>query len=240
MVLTPDLWGKLMATHKTSDENSQSYTDQMGYELGSIFDALWREVEWLHIKWNEYVELYGTKPSRIDLLNKSAPLFFKVIQDSLFEDTLLHIARLTDREKTSGRDNLTILRLPGLITDTKAKDNVEQLIGIAIENAEFARDWRNRRLAHSDLDLVTKSGVKPVAPASRDKVKNVLESIAAVLNAVHMHYTKSPINFAQSSITEGVASLLYVLDDGIQAEDERQKRLEAGDYRQDDYKARDL
>lgn len=65
----------------------------MGDDLGSLYHALWNELAWLYSKWEEYVELFGTKPSRIDLLNKAAGHFFRIVQDSLWEESLLHIAR---------------------------------------------------------------------------------------------------------------------------------------------------
>jgi hypothetical protein len=60
------------------------------------------------LKWGEYVELFGTKPSRIDLRNRAAGGFFRVVQDGLWEDVLLHVARLTDAPRSGGRANLTI------------------------------------------------------------------------------------------------------------------------------------
>ena len=77
----------------------------MGEELGSLYHALWQEVVWLHTEWGEYVQLYGTKPSRIRLLNEAAPSFFRLVQDGLFETTVLKIARLTDPPKSLGKPN---------------------------------------------------------------------------------------------------------------------------------------
>src|SRR5437868_4579391 len=92
----------------TADEAKTEYISKMGSDLGEVYHHLWQEVAFVHRKWNEHVELFGMKPSRIDLMNEAAPAFFRMIQDSLWEDTLLHIARLTDRRT---KDTLTILRL---------------------------------------------------------------------------------------------------------------------------------
>lgn len=77
-----------MSSHLTYEETRQHYIEKMGEPLGLLFNALWQEMAWLYQKWNEYVELYGAKPSRIDLLNKAAPSFFRLAQDSLWEGTL--------------------------------------------------------------------------------------------------------------------------------------------------------
>lgn len=51
----------------------------MGLELGETYEALWQEVVWVHRKWAEYAALYGTKESRVALLNKAAPRFARLI-----------------------------------------------------------------------------------------------------------------------------------------------------------------
>jgi hypothetical protein len=228
-----------MGSHKTADEVKKQHVEKMGDDLGSLFHALWNEVAWLYSKWDEYVELFGTKPSRIELLNKSAPLFFRTVQDSLWADTLLHIARLTDPPKSAGKSNLTIQRLSGLV-DKKVETNVSNLTKIAIEKTAFCRDWRNRRIAHRDLKLAMGEGAKPLEPASRAMVKDALKGIAAVLNAISEYYLDSTIMFDVIKGSFGAVSLLYVLDDGLQAESERRNRIKSGEYRQDDLKARDL
>lgn len=54
----------------------------MGSDLGTTYNALWQQLAWLHGKWAAYVELFGTKESRIDLMNEAAPRFFRIVQDS--------------------------------------------------------------------------------------------------------------------------------------------------------------
>jgi hypothetical protein len=93
----------------------------MGGPLGVQYAELWQELTQLNITWSEFMELYGTKPSRIELMNRSAGHFFKMVQDSLWEGLMLHIARLTDRSMVSGRTNLTLHNLPALIPDATVK-----------------------------------------------------------------------------------------------------------------------
>src|SRR6185295_5019430 len=99
-------------THRTAEESKQDYIKAMGEELGSQFAELWQQLVYLHCKWMEYVALFGTRSDRIELLNKSAPTFFRIIQDTLWDDILLHICRLTDPPETGKNKNLTIQNLP--------------------------------------------------------------------------------------------------------------------------------
>ena len=226
---------------RTADEVKQHHENFMGEELGSLYHALWNEVAWLYSIWSEYVELFGTKPSRIELANQAAGFFFRVVQDSLWEGSLLHLARLTDPSQTSGKENLTIRRLPILIDDDKVREEVEELVKFAAIKSEFCRDWRNRRIAHRDLGLaIGKEKANPLKPASREKVKKALDAISDVLNAVSKHYLDSETMFETRGTRNGVLSLLYVLDDGLRVEDERHARLKSGDYSVQDYQPRDL
>ena len=68
---------------------------------------------------------------------------------------LLHIARITDASATGGKTNLTIRNLPSLISDAATKAKVAGLADTAIKAPDFCRDWRNRHIGHTDLQLAT-------------------------------------------------------------------------------------
>ncbi|MBI2586400.1 MAG: hypothetical protein HYW28_11125 [Rhodospirillales bacterium] len=229
-----------MATSKTAEVAKAEYIKIMGEPLGVVFHALWQDLAWLHHKWEQYVQLFGTKPSRVDLLNSAAPRFFRVIQDALFEDTVLHITRLTDPPKSSGRENLTIQRLPALVQNDDVRKTVSDLVEWTIRETQFCRDWRNRRIAHRDLGLAIEQGAVPLELASLEKIKKGLSAIADVLNAVDSHYRDSTTVFDIGLDRGGAVSLLYVLDDGIKAEAERRNRIRSGQIRDEDCKSRDL
>ena len=218
-----------MSRNRTAEEVKQHHIDKMGKELGTIFNALW----------NEYVELFGTKPSRIDLLNRSAPIFFKVVEQTLWKDILLHITRITAPEKSMGKDILTVQRLPNLV-EVEIKQDIVNLIDNVKENTEFCKDWRNRRIAHSDLDLSIKEGAEPLKPASRNKVEEALKSISNVLNAVEHYYLNSTTIYEKPPYSGGVIDLLYIINDGLRADEQRRKRVKEGNSSEDDYTALDL
>jgi hypothetical protein len=229
-----------MSGYRTADAAKLDYIKFMGEPLGKLFYALWQEVAWLYSKWAEYVELFGTKPSRINLLNEAAPLFFRIVQDSLWEDTILHIARLTDPHKSVGKENLTIQAIPYLVSDRDIAQTIFNLIEVAIRTSEFCRDWRNRRIAHRDLKLAIEEGITPLKPASHEKVKQALNSIAEVLNAVSEYYTGSTTVFDIGGYSRGAMSLLYVLHEGVTAREERLERIKRGEIRKGDFEPRNL
>ena len=52
--------------------------------------------------------------------------------------------------------------------------------------AEFARDWRNRRISHSDLTRTLEPSARPLAPASLQQAAAGLDAVHAVLNAISL------------------------------------------------------
>lgn len=208
----------------TPEQVRMKYVGKMGETLGPIFHALWNEVSWLHHKWSEYFELYGNEQSRIDSINRAAPLFFRMVQDVLWEDILLHCARLTDPPKSGGKDNLTILRLQELIKN----DSVSDLIQRAKKSTMFCSNWRNRHIAHRDLLLATGKNAEPLSFASREKVEEALIAIATVMNEVEKQYTGSITMFKLGIASPGAKALLDVIDGGLKAKDERLSRLKIG------------
>jgi len=224
---------------RTASQAKADHIAAMGQPLGEQYSALWQELVWLYRIWGEYEDLYGTKPSRVELLNRAAGSFFRVVQDALWEQTLLHIARLTDPPRSAGKPNLSIQGLLSVIEDSKAKETVSKEVDKALNASDFCRDWRNRRIAHRDLDLALERHPQALAPASRAQVRNALDSIAKVMNAVSMHYLDNETHF-KGRLHSGGASLLYLLDTALEVIAEKRARLERGEYRPEDFQRKEL
>jgi hypothetical protein len=215
----------------------------MGEPLGTQYAELWQELAQLHLTWLEFVELFGKKKSRIELLNNAAPHFFRMVQDRLREAVFLHIARLTDPPfslRKKDKSNLTLRNLPELIDDTKLKDEVMKRCEMAFAGAEFARDWRNRHIAHRDLDLALGESAKPLPAVPLKEVSDALSSFEAVLNAIAGHFLKSETRFGMAARHNGAVHLLYLMDDGLTTQKERDARIKAGDYSEANFPVRDL
>ena len=92
--------------HDHSPEEVRQQRERvMGPVLGAEYHALWTDLVWLTMKWDELKRLYCTE-ERINLLNQTAPRFFAELQGTTFRDVLLQIARITDSPQSMGHDNL--------------------------------------------------------------------------------------------------------------------------------------
>jgi len=222
-------------TEQSSTEVRDTYVNAMGEGLGSVFHELWAELVWLHVKWDEFKVLYIVKPSRVDLLNRTTGMFFAMIQAVLWEDILLHMARLMDPPRSAGKETLTFKRLSGLMPTDELRASLQPLIHEAGAKTEFARDWRNRRIAHRDLNHVLDPRAKPLETARVEEVDEGLRSLAAALNCLHLTYFGSELNFDKVYRRNGGFALLKILREGNDARDARNERLKRGMPLPDDF-----
>jgi hypothetical protein len=217
-----------------TDEILADYIKKMGSELGQIFHALSHELTWVHWRWSQYRILFGEKPSRIELLNECAPFFFRVVQDVLFEETLLGITRLIGPPQSVNKPNLTIQRFPSLCNG-KIRDEITKLVGEAKAAGAFAVDWRNRHLAHRDLDLALGKPAKILEDATREKVEASFSALRNVLKSIEHEYCDA-VTAYYSPTPWGAESLLHILRDGLLREKDRHARWNRGELHDDDMK----
>ena len=219
-----------MGRYSTPEEVKKEHLDKLGPDFGPTYHALWNECYRLHLKWQQYKELYGTNPERIDLLNNAAKLFFFVVEESLWQDILLHLSALTDPPELRKRNkkNLTICQLPTLVAKGDFQKVVRRAVNTARKKSEFAREWRNRKYVHRDLALAIQIGAEPLPAASRLKVQEAIDAVSEVIKEINIHYFNSDIGFDLIHEPEGGLDLLYLLRDGLDMRVERRERLRRG------------
>lgn len=187
-------------------------------EVNKLYEELWAELARIHLKWNDYRFLFADNPENFDVMNESAPQFFYDLQQLMWGDVLLHLCRITDRKKVSGKSTLTILKLADVITEPSLQKNVLSLGEDACAKTKFARDWRNRRLAHRELPPPNGQSSKPLAHASRQSVEDALLALRSTMNAVSLHYIDSTTAYEHSiPSSRGAGRLIFILQKGLEA-----------------------
>lgn len=207
------------------------YERIMGPELGAIYAELGQELAGIYLVWGQYKILFGTKESRVDLLNEAAGPFFRLVQDSFFDQVLLAISRLSDRPMIAGHQTLTVRRLADLIADRAIADAVRAKVDLAMKAEEFCRDWRNNRIGHNNLDLRINPNARPLQTATRLKVDAALGALADILNLIALHFLDGKTGYEHTiPMLPDAEGLLYLLHDGLAARSERRERLRASDF----------
>ena len=212
--------------------------EKLGHDFGCLLNSLYNEISWLTFKWIEFVELYGTKESRFEIMNKTAPFFFSTMQKVLWENLLLGVARITDPPETKGKRNTT-LRAVGLhIEDEQFKIEFEKEISEILNESGFCRDWRNRWIAHMDYELsINRDSAVPLKTANRLKFRTVLERIQALYNKISLKYLNSSTPWDMLSSHSGTVSLLYRLEHGLRFDEEHLQKKLNGQWPTDHFKS---
>lgn len=223
-----------------SKKVEQCFIKHMGADLGNILYLLWAEVVYMNDKFTAlatlFVENVGKK-NKIVLLNKAAPGLFYIIKNTLIDDMIIHITRLTDSTE-GGRGKykyLTIQRLRRLII-RKELEGVEEeelmikekelvkkfqplkkLIDSAIEKAKIVREYRNQEIAHRDLLLALKRA-EPLEKLTFSQMNDAVESIVAVLHYVVDNY-RIKIKW---DVVGGAEPLLMIIEAGLKEQKEQE------------------
>jgi len=204
---------------KTPEEVRDDYVSLMGDDLGRLSHELTTEEDWLRDKWAVFRELFERGQERIDLLNRTAPNFFWSLHKLLFEDAMMHLSRLTDPPMSFGKPNLTVKRLPASISDPKLKASVEAAIDDLAKSCEFARDMRNRWLAHTDLKAARSEHPSALPAVMPEDIARALQCLRAVLLLIEEHHRMPPTLISPD--WWGAEALVHRLQIADRAEAER-------------------
>lgn len=211
-----------MSQAETREQRLEAKRKKMPLDLADLHWHLEDELTWMHVTWKEYLELFAANDRRINLMNATAPNFFVHYEDMVWRDAMLNLCRVTDPPSSVGKRNLTIRRLADAVDHAGLKATVRTQVDAAVQATQFARDWRNRRIAHRSLDLVLNPQLKPLATASRGQVEDAFRALEAPMNSISTHYESYHHDFA-GVITafSGSKSLVYFLSSGLEADEAR-------------------
>jgi hypothetical protein len=163
----------------------------MPRELAEVYNALDHVIVWLFCRWNIFHQVFGTSEERINLLNESAPAFFRVCQDAILADIRMELCRLTDPAETCRKPNLTLQRLVDLIDPAQyplLAAEARRLLQDVQKRCSSFREWRNCRGAHRDLDTALNRRARPEAGMSRQMIGDALQCVSDLMNALLGHF----------------------------------------------------
>ena len=148
-----------------------------------IWQALKEEVVGLHGTRKLMRDLYGANADTVDLLNRSAGVFFASLERMMVRDLIIGIARLTDRAAQGDHANLSLGRLADLdwvVADPDcARALTDKLAAVATAARQF-RVLRNKAVAH--LDMPTRLNDELIPGVTIRELDRVLQAIADAMN----------------------------------------------------------
>jgi hypothetical protein len=169
----------------------------MGDDLGNFYHELRRDFEWLKSKWMEFGQLFLGGEERLEVLKEVAPaFFFNFLLNLLYEDMMLHLSRLTDSPQSMGQENLTVLGLSAKIRDPELGARVQAAADMAKNDCGFARGWRHKRLAHTDLSSL-RTGYQGFPSVHEENIKTAIHSLHTALGDVGEYFRQAPVLLIQ-------------------------------------------
>ena len=185
----------------------------MSSDVEEAYNANKREIIYLYDYWSMFRQLF-VEEQTIALLWRSAPSFFYLCHYAFLHQTILNICRLTDPAKSGSHVNISLGRLVNKVKEQlleKEKDGstdeIDQLWKDVGTATKFARETRNKLLAHSDLETYRTLLDPNMEEVTREKIGAALKTIVAVINKVENMYSLAESDFS-IRVVEGDANAL--------------------------------
>ena len=159
--------------------------DRIPEEILAICTGLYRDVFALHLKWNSYLELFGS-PEAAALLSDTAPAFFQIVAESLRNDIVQSICRLGDPSRALGPDNPSLATLVARCHDVP---HVEDLLTAFQAACGPVRRYRHRHLGHHDPGARIKPQEDLLPDVGRAEIDEILRLAGGFLRVVYAHFS---------------------------------------------------
>lgn len=205
------------------------YDDKFGYNaalpenIREIFAEIVQDVVWLNAKWDFFLELFSSQENTA-LLHDMALGSFNIIFDSIRNDVLIGICRLSDPEKTSRNVNLSLETLGNRCLHL---DNIEALVKQFKEDCSPVQKMRNKKIAHTDLNTIIHPTDYPLPGISKIQIETILQEASEILNRIYSTYVDGELSFKLRQVGDG-KSLIHWLKTAKDFEEEKLRRLREG------------
>ena len=173
-----------------SEAAKREYQEKLGEDFGSVLYEI--RNDWLTglVRLKEYRVIF-TDHEAVKLLNAAGGAFMWDVQQVLWHDLLLHVTRLTDPATMGRHENLSVQALPPFCERPELQAEypelhavVQALVDRAVTAADAPRDWRNRRISHTDRALAIDPNAESLAPTSLGRVQAALDAVHAVIQTI--------------------------------------------------------
>jgi hypothetical protein len=111
------------------------------------------------------------------------------------------------------------------LVDDVIRPDVEAALMRIHAAAEFARDWRNRHIAHHDFALAFDETAVPLAPVTRKKIDAAIQEIGILLNVIEQHYRDATTAFHRLIAPGQADDLVQLLNDAFVEDESFRERL---------------
>lgn len=159
------------------------YEASMGSELGKTFEKLVGEYYILATSLSDYRDLYCESDARVQLLQQTAPAYFRRLKYRELEGIVMSIRRMTE----NGGDKETIYTLRQSIKGHPHARGVSDKIKHAAKLAEPLKPWRDGYIAHILSDP------EKIQPIPIDDLEDIRLALFNVFRVIQLAFTDSEL-----------------------------------------------
>jgi len=164
--------------------------------LKDLYSSLLGDVAWIREQWQMYETLYGHSEERCNLLNKSAPMFFYMVDYLFIDNFILALSRLGDPAKQTIKkqviENFTLELLLLKLDQMAHADLIQKLTSLLADyqtKCAALREQRNKRGAHTDYNTKMMPDKYPLPEVSRRIIEEALIAAEDYLNLFENHFS---------------------------------------------------
>ena len=218
-----------MAT-RNYDEIQADYIREFGEKDGLLVQRLTNSVSQLTLQWRMFLFFYCGPRERVEVLNEASGLTAKTIQNLVWDNSILTVRRLTDRETTSGDTNVSLAHLPR-IAQEKGCDGFEAYYEDVLSACKTTRKYATKYIAHSDYNHAVG---KKEALTNRGETTNAIREIMKFVELFHEEVRGVQYRLVPMTTVRDEQQFLQRLFLGnirsADAKAERIKRARSGDW----------
>ncbi len=184
-------------------------------EVLEIYESIRKDLIRLHGNWLMFKQLFTVNDENFEIMNKTAPGFFRLYQDMSVDNAVVVLSRIIDNPK-----HQTLPRLVKLIekgVDHNLFEDIERdLDELNIKCADIV-DHRHKRIAHkATLKEEAEEGAKRLPPLTRKMIEGAMSDIARLMNKILGCY-EDVEQYYEPFFTGDSKTLLFYLKKGLEA-----------------------
>ena len=197
------------------------YYQEIPEELRSLFQILCQDIASLSAKWHLYLDLF----TDVDILNKTAPGAFQMIEESLRTDMTISTCRLRD---PAARGMFRYLSFKTLERQARHIQGLRELLNNFRIISRPISYYRHKRIAHNDPATILEPRENPLPSITPKTINDSLEAGAKILNHLLQFYNGPTIDFERVIVFGSGKKLIKWLKRAWRHYEEEQKALTKG------------
>ena len=198
----------------------ESIPSELGFD--QKLKAIERLVLELNVQWEMFHDLYADS-SNHDIFDRTGPAFWTQLWSQLADAIFLSVSKFFDPAVSSGKENVSmqaIMRYAEVVPFRE--DLMHRYESLKSVWERGIKDWRHKRIAHSDLGTISGKTKLPDVPLA--DFETLVNGITGFVREIQHRLYQRDVSY-RCSVTGWVPQVLEYLRRGVAQKDEELKTM---------------